>query len=319
MKGAFNRGLSIKIMRVLCAAPVIAATQQGCASSTSSCDGAPSPSSLEQRVPLVSADGGVPRPPTTAECQAYCNSQGAAHDSDKPCPTEPADGGLVVVCSYTVLCEGRRPDGFVPPECDAEGPALGAYFARMATMEAASVAAFEAMADELLEHGLPADLVAAARHAAAEEARHHAMTAALARRFGKTSELGVVEARRPRSLFEMAAENVREGVVRETLGAAFGHWQARHAGERIVRSVMKRIATEETSHAELSWAVDEALRARLTPAENAQLDLVRDAALNEFERAVERPAARELEARAGLPPVAVAKALVAAARAELFA
>jgi hypothetical protein len=188
----------------------------------------------------------------------------------------------------------------------------------MAAAEGASVAAFERMAAELEEHGLPARLVADARRAADDEARHFRMTTALARKFGARASPGRVMPQPNRTLLDMALENVREGVVRETVGAIMGHWQARHAGERAVRRAMSRIAHDETSHAVLSWAVHASARARLSHADRGVLDAAREDALREITRSMDTPVPAELTERAGVPGPTVARAILERSRAELF-
>ena len=86
---------------------------------------------------------------------------------------------------------------------------------------------------------------------------------ALARRFGGAVDAPRVAARAVRSLEELAVENAAEGCARETFGALVATWQARAAGNPLVRGVMARIARDETRHADLAWAVDGWARGRL--------------------------------------------------------
>lgn len=313
--------IPFRIRNLVWATTVVAAWQPGCITGYSSCQDFQS-ERIEARVPLPADDAGqtdAGAPATPEECQTFCQQQGVGFGSQYECTTEAGDGGgVVVVCAFNTVCEGRRPDGFQPPELDAHAPLLGRYFATMAATEAASVTSFERMAEELAEHGMPAELQARARRAAREEARHWRMTAALARRFGARAHPGAVATQPPRTLLQMAIENAREGVVRETLGAAIGWWQALHAADPIVRRVMRRIADDETSHAALSWAVDEAVRTRLTEAERSELDLATATALAGMEREVDLPVPDELVDNAGLPSHRVARALFDAARAELW-
>jgi hypothetical protein len=76
----------------------------------------------------------------------------------------------------------------------------------------------------------------------------------LARRAGGHVPGVQVQALHVRSLEEMALENVVEGCVRETFGAVVAMIQAERAGDARVRRAMRRIARDETRHAELSWA-----------------------------------------------------------------
>ena len=311
--------LGRRIRGLVWAAPVIAVWQSGCGvMSGGSCDGFHS-TPFEQRFPFQAGDAGFPDAgvPTSPEaCVTYCNGTAGPVDS---CRVETADGGLVVVCQSHTMCTGRRPEGFDLPSPDWSVPLLGRHFARMAAAEAASIIAFEHIAEELREHGMPEELAARALRAATEEGRHFRAAARLAARFGAPVETGTVTPRRPRSLFDLARENAREGLVRETIGAAFGWWQAEHAGEASVRRAMQRIARDETSHAELSWDLDRAARRRLTRSERREIDQATRRALHDTERELEAPVEPELVSRAGVPARDVAAALFATARAELYA
>jgi hypothetical protein len=308
------------IRSIALATPALALSQSGCIVATSSCDGFRS-QRIETRVVVpppdaAHPDAGLPRNPD--ECTMFCSQHGAGSGGDTACRVERSDGGgAVVVCSFNTMCEGRRPDGYQPPELDANAPLLGRYFAAMAAAEHASVSAFERMAVELDEHAFPA-LARRARRAAADEARHFRMTAALARKFGAKVVPGRTTPEPTRALVDMAIENAREGVVRETLGAIFGVWQSRRAGERAVRAAMNRIAADETAHAVLSWDVDRSARNRVSATERKLLDRARDEALSAMERSLSSPVPHELARRAGVPTGAVAQALVRAARERLY-
>ncbi len=286
----------------------------------SSCDGFRS-QRMEQRVPLPGDDSGPSDAgglSTEEGCRTFCEQNAAGFGTKYACRTEPGEAGTLVVCAFNTVCEGRRPDGYVPGEPDPGAPLLGRYFATMAAAESASVIAFERMASELAAHGAPADLVSRALTAAADEERHYATTAALARRFGATPRRGDVAAAAARSLFEFARENAAVGVVRETLGAAMGAWQAHHATEPSVRNALARIAEEETEHAVLSHDVDAWARQGLSTADRARLDAATCAAVERIERELAAPVPRELVERAGLPPAEVALAMAEAARRELW-
>lgn len=136
------------------------------------------------------------------------------------------------------------------------GPRSKSALDRMAEAEAASVLAFRAMARELQRFGAPASLVRAALRSAREEREH-------------AEEMIALGARRPRartrrmpqrSLYAFARENLREGVVGETIGAAF----LRYAG-------FSRIAREEQRHAALSLRVHRWAIRRLTVGQRERL------------------------------------------------
>jgi|SoiMethySBSTD1v2_1073268.scaffolds.fasta_scaffold25773_3 hypothetical protein len=298
-------------------APIFAVWQSGCTTLTDSCEDFES-QRVSRGVPFEADDGGPAGPPSTPEqCVQFCQMH-LGIQNDLACHTTAADGGLIVVCEFNTTCEGRLPAGYEPPCDDTSTPLLGRYFARMAAGEAASVTAFQQLAEELEEHGAPLELVDGAERAAAEEGRHWRITAALARRYGARATRGTTPPRRQRPLFELALENVREGVVRETLGAAIGWWQAARAEERAVRTAMRRIANDESGHAELSWQLDVWVRERLSTVERAQLDAAREAAIATIGRELEAPVDGELVRRAGFPPPPVARALLAALREQIF-
>jgi hypothetical protein len=287
----------------------------------SSCDGFQS-ERIENRVELASEDAGgisVSELSNPQKCSEFCLAHGSGVGGETTCAVETGDAGRrVVVCAFNTMCEGRRPDGYEAPSDDESTPLLGRYFAMMAATEAASIAAFKSMAAELEAHGMPRQLARRARRAAIEEAHHHRLASDLARTFGGRPVRGHVRPQAKRTLLEMAIENAREGVVRETLGAALGLWQAQHASEPVVRGAMRRIAHDETSHAVLSWDVDACARERLSACERARLDDAIATALMNVEAAVQAPVSGELVDRAGIPTPRVARALVEAARRALY-
>src|SRR4051812_46297678 len=79
---------------------------------------------------------------------------------------------------------GPPPGGLARPRLVGTATAIGAYFARMAHYEGASVPAFERLRDELASHDAPASLVRAADRAARDEVRHTRAMGRLARASG---------------------------------------------------------------------------------------------------------------------------------------
>lgn len=203
---------------------------------------------------------------------------------------------------------GRKPAGLEPANTNA-GSCAGGYFATMAHLEAASVVAFERMAEELRQHGAPEALVARARTAAADERRHAQAIGSLAIARGNPVPAVVAGEFVSRGLLAMAVENRREGCVRETYGALLAHYQARASVEPSVCKVMERIAAEETQHAALSWDLDAWLVGKLNLAER---EVVRDAEVDALRGLAEEctqafdAATREV---VGLPSPEVALAL----------
>jgi hypothetical protein len=207
--------------------------------------------------------------PTLASLIAQCEQQNSCEplcteletrkygDDAAPvrvCELLPNDGGsdqLHVFASF--ICGGRRPGNFRHGIAPATCNAIAAYLARQADLEAASVRAFADLYADLVELGAPAEMRRAAIRAAADEVRHAATCAALARRFGATVRPRQVRAAPRRDLRALVVDNAVEGCVRETYGAAIAGYQARTAGDPIVRRVMYRIARDEAKHALLAW------------------------------------------------------------------
>ncbi len=132
---------------------------------------------------------------------------------------------------------------------------IGAYFAEMAELEAASVTAFRRLARELAWHGAPQSLRRAARRTARDEIAHTRITRTLARRFGGKPVTPRITAVATRSLEAIASENAVEGCVRETFGALLATHQARASADPEVRRALRRIARDEVRHAALAWKI----------------------------------------------------------------
>jgi len=245
------------------------------------------------------ADGGLVGFSTVTYCSAY----------------EDAGGGHVN-CSYC-LFTGRRPEGLSGDATD--GPdAVARFLARAAYLEAASVDAFVRLGRELKTHGAPRSLRAAARRAARDEVRHARVTQRLAERAGARVPAVRLQARGDRSLEAMAVENAVEGCVRETLGAAVAMIQAERAGDRDVRGAMKRIARDETRHAQLSWTVARWLDTKLNAAARVRVRQTRDQAVRELLCELARDPDSVLTARLGIPPAAQARAVIEDLRESLW-
>src|SRR5690606_28429461 len=85
---------------------------------------------------------------------------------------------------YEYFCEGRRPLGHVEGGDEGCEDPLGRTLAAMAYLEAASVLAFEQLADQLSGFGAPNELIERCRIAAAEERSHARWLTILAERHG---------------------------------------------------------------------------------------------------------------------------------------
>jgi hypothetical protein len=274
-------------------------------------------------VPLL-PDGGL-------DCESPCSQWGEQTQVDRGDFTP----GLLLTCSVAsspdaglpeVDCTfegyrcigGRRPPTLLASPTARRPSCVGAYFAQVARLEAASIPAFHIAANELRAHRAPARLVASALRSAQDEVRHTRATSMLARRYGAKPIRPVFGATpTERSLEAIATENAVEGCVRETYGALVALWQARHAKDPVVASAMGPIAADETRHAELSWEIAAWVEPRLSRAARSRINAAREQALADLATESSRPLARSLVLLAGLPPPESATALLNRLGAEL--
>lgn len=165
---------------------------------------------------------------------------------------------------------GRRPAGLRRAVAETTSE-LGAFFAHAAHLEAASVVAFERLHDELRRLAAPQKMLCAVLRARRDEIRHARTMTRLARRFGATPPKVRVDRARERSIVAIAIENVREGCVRETFGAALALRRATTVEDAEIRETMRTIAVDELRHAQLSWDVAAFLHTKLTDRERAMV------------------------------------------------
>jgi hypothetical protein len=204
--------------------------------------------------------------------------------------TSCADGGIAAEAGpVTLSCDvcpgsGRRPPCLESARTRGATRDLGAYFATLAHLEAASVPAFRRIARELRVHGAPRALVRAATSAARDEVRHARATTRLARRFGVEPPAPRVGRAPGRSLEQLARDNEIEGCVRETFGALLAQVQSERASDRDVAAAFAHIAADETRHAALSWAISRWARGKLPPAALDRVRLARRAAVSDLRR-----------------------------------
>jgi rubrerythrin len=175
------------------------------------------------------------------------------------------DAGLV---ECTLVCTGgRAPPGLI--SLSTVDDSAGSWLARMAELEAAAVHAFLHLAKELDAHGLPRFADAAVR-AAVHETEHATKVTRLALQHGHAPAPLSMKDTEVRSLAGLAIDNAGEGCGRELFGAVLNEHQARTATDASVARVMREIAGEERQHADLSFALAEALMPRLTLAQRRQ-------------------------------------------------
>jgi hypothetical protein len=208
---------------------------------------------------------------TCGSCEVVSNSCGNAYFCS------------ILNCSLYCTGAGRRPPGLLSPLL--AGDDLAARLATMAHLEAASVPAFMQLEHELMAHGAPGPLIAAARRARADEVRHAEVMTALARRAGARPLAIDVMPTPLRPLAELALENAVEGCVRETAGAVVAAAQARTLRDPELARVFAAIAVDERRHADLAWAVDAWVTPRLLPAERRRIERARATAVQDLEAA----------------------------------
>jgi hypothetical protein len=238
------------------------------------------------------------------DCNAACGSGVWAS-----CRPFDEAGVPLIDCQDDCTGVGRRPEGLAAAPATAKrGDSLGVYLAEMARLEAASVDAFRRLRLELAAHAAPRRLVRGAARAGRDEVRHARMTAALARRHGVVPAPSRVARRSIRDLESIARENAVEGCVHEGFGALVATFQARTAGDPVIRAVMGRIAPDETRHGELAFAIDAWMRGRLDRGARRHVDDARRTALESLTAGGrERPT--ELREALGLPSRAQRRAL----------
>jgi hypothetical protein len=223
---------------------------------------------------------------------------------------ETVEAGAVFVLCLCSGSAGRRPGGLDEPLIRAPNP-LGAYFARMAHLERASIVAFDRMRRELGSLGAPRTLTAAAIRATRDEARHARVVERLAYEHGaKPPRPRYRTVKRARTIEEIARENAVEGCVRETFGALVATWQATHAGDERVKAAMRGIARDETRHAELSWKVARFLDTKLNAAARRRVAYEQSSAIAILYRELSAMPSAALVDRVGAPSTAQAQLLL---------
>lgn len=259
-------------------------------------------------------------------CLVDTNAEGGKQDSNlcyQLCTWDEPDcyyyelpeAGYYLTCGAG--CIGRLHDGAradAASTCASLAATAGDFLADAARLEAASIDAFEIVAGELESFGAPAELVLRARRAAREERRHARVVASLAVRRGSSPRPPTEATRRLRDLRAFAIENAVEGCVRETYGAALATFQASRARAADVREAMRAIAEDESSHAELSFAIDAWLATRLDASERRDVATSRAKAVDALASHVETTVARAFDAELGMPARDEARAMLAELR-----
>ncbi|MCY0990877.1 hypothetical protein OV203_27280 [Nannocystis sp. ILAH1] len=243
---------------------------------------------------------------TEAEtCALVCKYRIDEFEKPLDCEVTKEATKVVVACTYPAYCEGRRHACVTSRGERPEADPAGAWLARAAHDEAASVHAFRSLARELAAWGAPAELLARIDAAVADEVRHAEVVADAARARGAEVTPPAHVALAVRELLAIAVENAVEGCVRETWAALSAAHQARFAAVPALRTMYEEIAADEARHAELAWAIDAWLMGQLDAAGRDAVASARRAAIAELQASLallEEPALRVL----GLPPAATA-------------
>lgn len=208
----------------------------------------------------------------------------------------------VVACDIQCV-GGRAPPGLVSLRSIDTSP--GSWLARMAELEAAAVQAFIHLSREFDAHGFTS-FADAAVLAARDEVRHANQLARLALRFGVAPRVPEIAPSPIRSLDEIVIENAREGCGRELFGAEVNALQARTATDAEVARVMGEITGDEMRHAELSFALSDALMPRVSIATRRQ---ARDAQAEALRMLGDEEPSMGTRAALGLPDRKAAKSL----------
>jgi hypothetical protein len=250
-------------------------------------------------------------PPDTGPAATMSDAGSAAPRSEfSPaigCHVISESSALEVRCEFHTAClGGRRPSGL-----DERGTGLvasaGAWLARMAWMEAASVDAFLDLAGDLRVHGAPDSFARRATRAAGDERRHAAMMTRVARARGAEPRTPRRERHRRPTLEALAHDNAAEGGVRETYGALLAAIQSELAPDADLREVMGAIARDEARHAMLSADIDAWARTRV---EGPALEQARAEAADALARSIGVEHREDVAATLGLPSLEIQRALV---------
>lgn len=248
----------------------------------------------------------------TVGCHAYYGLLDASPDAyiDIGCDFEgpacvdgaivPEPNGALDMTCRDCFGGGRRPRGARPARLRATSTA-GAYLAKMAHEEAASVLAFERIEEELTRFGAPRALRDAARRARGDETRHANVVAKAARRRGAACRAPTTRTWRTRSIEAFALENAVEGCVNETFGAFFLLGQASRASDGTLRRDLRRIARDELRHAALAWVIAAWLDDVLDAAARDRVAAARSRAMQAFARRLDVADDPALRLDLGLP------------------
>ncbi len=184
--------------------------------------------------------------------------------------------------------------------------AIARHWREVARLEHASVASFARFVQQLLALGAPAPLVRDALAAMRDEVEHARLCFGLAAAHGESAtpaRLELEDAEPATEPLEVAAALLREACLGETLGVAEAMEAAQGCADPVTRTILRRIADDETRHAQLAWRTLAWLVERASPDERAALERLAWTTLTEIRDALAAPAPGEAPdcAEAGIP------------------
>lgn len=225
------------------------------------------------------------------------------------------EGGLehleerVLDVTFQGCVVGRLTDG-VRIALDPSKLSVADHLAEMAALEAAAVHAFRRLAEEMRSLGAPESMIERAYDAADDEVRHAVMVGLEAKRRGKTPRAIEVGPMPIREALEIALENAREGMVRETYGALAAHYHALAATDPRLARLFERLAEDETRHAALSLEFGEFLEAKLSDEERRLVDEARHESLRQLDEELKVALADEVHDELGWPRPDAARSML---------
>ncbi len=224
------------------------------------------------------------------QCNALCNEYAELDaDSCEFLGRDPQyEAANQIECSgvFGTFCTGRRPPGWTAAPADACDDPVGRWLAQAAELEAASVFAFEQLAQRLRSWSCPSSLVVRAEAAADDERRHAAQMSAHARAHGARPTVPACPPMVALSAEAFAIDNAVEGCVRETWGALLACYQARNALQPALRAMFEAIARDETRHAQLAHDLADWTEPRLGAGVQARVQTAARRAIDELRATV---------------------------------
>jgi len=234
--------------------------------------------------------------------QIGCNSSTNTVVKPDPCQS----GKVSAACPrIPVAVPGRMPNGLHLKNdsmtTQSSVNVLGQYLVDMTAMETAAITAFHYLSLELEAYDAPQALIARAREAVIEEARHAEMAAQLAAAYDLDMKEVTVDAFTLRPLYQIALENAVEGCINETFAAACGLWQSELAQHDVFRMAIGDITEDELGHAALSWDIHQWVMPQLSQVEQERIRVAQAEAVDNLVNDFKQESNPVLQQAFGLP------------------